>query len=52
VKTLDYLELQALTGIRVRLSEMDFSDRLVKIEEEEDEKKKSFIGNIISRFRS
>jgi len=31
---------------------MDFSDRLVKIEEEEDEKEKPFIGNIISRFRS
>jgi hypothetical protein len=30
---------------------MDFSDRLVKIEEEEDEKKKSFMANIISRFR-
>jgi hypothetical protein len=31
---------------------MDFSDRLVKIEEEEDEKKESFMTNIISRFRS
>jgi hypothetical protein len=31
---------------------MDFSDRLVKIEEEDDEKKKSFMTNIISRFRS
>jgi hypothetical protein len=31
---------------------MDFSDRLVKIEEEEDEKKEPFMANIISRFRS
>jgi hypothetical protein len=31
---------------------MDFSDRLVKIEEEEDQKKKSFMTNIIPRLRS
>jgi hypothetical protein len=46
------LELTALTGIRVRLSEMDFSGRLVKIEEEEDKEKKSFTANIISKFRN
>jgi hypothetical protein len=31
---------------------MDFSDRLIKIEGEEDEEKRPFISNIISRFRS
>lgn len=37
---------------RVRLSEMDFSDRLVKIEEEEEEKKESLMARIVSKFRS
>jgi hypothetical protein len=41
-----------LTGNRVRLDEMDFSDRLVKIEDEEVEMKISLISRLISKFRN
>ena len=36
---------------RVRLSEMDFSDRLLKIDNEDEEKKNSFINKLISKVR-
>ncbi len=37
---------------RVRLAEMDFSDRLVKIKDEEVGTKVSFTSRLISKFRN
>lgn len=42
----------AADGRRVRLSEMDFSGRLVKIDEEEGEKKASLLTWSMRKFRS
>lgn len=40
-----------LTLYKVRLSEMDFFDRLLKIEDEEEEKEVSFVSKLIAKVR-
>jgi hypothetical protein len=51
VDTLGWGDVYGLILNRVRLSEMDFSDRLLKIDDEDEEKKVSFINKLIAKVR-
>jgi hypothetical protein len=51
VDTLGWGDVYGLILNRVRLSEMEFSDRLLKIDDEDEVKKVSFINKITAKVR-